>query len=83
MVDSANDVLERAAKKGLLKGTKRGKKDSKIPSEPKAQQLDEIPKRLENVSLDVEDEKKPNSKTESKDGQRKLEKKSSMKPFQF
>ena len=82
MVDSANDVLERAAKKGLMKGTKRGKKDPKPPSEPpKAKQLDEIQKRLQNVSVD--DEKEPKSETESKDGQRKLAKKESMKPFQF
>ena len=84
MVDSANDVLERAAKKGLMKGTKRGKKDSKIPSQPipkDKQQLDEIPKRLDNVSIDVTDEREP--KTESEDEQRKLGKNKSMKPFQF
>jgi hypothetical protein len=79
-------VLERAAKKGLMKGTKRSKtpKHSKIPSEPKdKQQLDEIPKRLENLSLDVTDEKESNLRMESKEEQRKLVKKGSMKPFQF
>lgn len=86
MVDSAHDVLERAAKKGLMKGTKRGKKDAKIQSEPLTRDkpnLDELPKQLENVSIKVTDEKEPNINSDSKDGQRKGARKKSLKPFQF
>ena len=86
MIDSAKDVLERAAKKGLMKGTKRGKKDAKIKSEPllwDKQQLDEMPKQLENVSTNVTDEKEPNVSLDSKDGQRKAAEKKLLKPFQF
>ena len=86
MVDSTNDVLERAAKKGLMKGTKRGKKDAKIQSEPltpDGPHLDEMPKQLENVSIKVTDEKEPDIRSDNKDGQRKATKKKLLKPFQF
>ncbi|XP_028405684.1 putative methyltransferase NSUN7 [Dendronephthya gigantea] len=83
LVDSANDVLERAAKKGLMKGTKRGKKAGTplFTSDKNKQLLDEVPKRLENISVEVADEKEP--KMTDKDSQHERTKKTSIKPFQF
>lgn len=66
-----------------MKGTKRGKKAGSpllTPGKDK-QLLDEVPKRFENISVGVTDEKEP--KMTHKDGQRKLTKKTSIKPFQF
>ena len=86
MVDSARDVLDRATKKGLMKGTKRGKKNTKIPPESPSkdvQPLDEIPKLLDNVSISARDEKEPDINTESKERGQKSGKKKDLKPFQF
>lgn len=78
-------MLERAAKKGLMKGTKRSKKDSKIRREADAkdkQTLDEIPKDVLSMAV-VSDKKEEDKKVDSKNSWRTLNQRNSMKPFQF
>lgn len=98
LVDSANDVLERAAKKGLLKGTKRGKRppSSKDVKKPNAtanvaekysldrKHLDEMPERLEHLVVETRDQKESKIELPTKEKRDKSgRKKKTLKPFQF
>ena len=85
MADSTKDVLERAAKKGLMKGTKRGKKSpvpvSKTTNDTEIfmdKKPEDIPEQLENLAIKHTDEKEPREKRS-----KSRRKKNEPKPFVF